>query len=266
MHMTSELIKVEITDSCILLILNQPETYNAFSKEMIIALSNHIKSSKNLQPIKPLIITGSGKAFSSGGNLGVMKEYIEQGKSVEYIQSIVPYVNDLISELLEYPGPTLAIVNGSAVGGGFNVAMACDFRIVYEKAKFRLGFIDIGLTPATGNSFFVPKVIGIQRTMELSLFSEVITAQDLYNWGLANEIYSNDSFEQVKDKWLTKMSTLDPWQVTTVRKLLYAGMNNSYSQQLNLEYETLQEASQRDLFKHRVITRWNELQSHASKK
>ncbi len=259
--MSSEQIKVESTESYVLLTLYQPETYNAFSKAMITALIDQIKSFKDLNPAKPLIITGSGKAFSSGGNLTVMKEYIDQNKNVEYIQSIVPYVNDLLVHLLEYPGPTLAVVNGAAVGGGFNVAMACDFRIIHEKATCRMGFIDIGLTPATGNSFFVSKVLGIPRTMALSLFSEKITAQNMVSWGLANEIYTTDTFEEVKAKWIKKMGSLDPWQVVTVRKLLYAGMSNTYNQQVTLEYDTLQEASKRQLFTNRVKQRWAEIQS-----
>lgn len=259
--MNTDLITVETNERFIILTLNQPETLNAFSKDMILTISNYLKSLNEEGVNKPLIITGSGRAFSSGGNLGVMKTFVEKGAGLDYIQSIVPFVNELITLLLEYKGSTLAIVNGSAVGGGFNLAMACDFRIVHEKAKFRLGFIDIGLTPATGNSFFVTKVLGIPKTLSLSLLSESFTAKDLYTWGLANEIYSDTTSEDIKQVWIEKLCSLDTWQVFTVRSLLYAGYGNSYLQQLDLEYATIQKASTRPLFKERVLSLWDKIQS-----
>ncbi len=257
--MASDLILFEKFQGYNVITLNQPETFNAFSKEMISAILDVLRSLKESLEEKPLIITGTGKAFSSGGNLGVMKEYVEHGKSVEYIQSIVPFVNEVITLLFDYRGPTLAIMNGHAVGGGLNLAMACDFRIVHEKAKFKLGFIDIGLTPATGNSFFIPKMVGIQRTLALSLFSESISAQDLYNWGLANEIYSDYTAEEEKTLWIKKICSLDPRQVYTVRSLLYKSMRNSLDQQMELEYTKVQEASNRSFFKEKVLARWKEI-------
>ena len=263
--MDNKLVEVTLTDLYVLLTLNQPETYNAFSKPMIEMLTHEISMLNSATEPKPLVITGKGKAFSSGGNLEVMYDYVKQEKGKQYIESIVPYVNKLIQTILAYNGPTLAILNGSAVGGGFNLAMACDFRIAHEQGKFRLGFIDIGLTPATGNSFFISKVIGIPRTMSLSLFSEVISAKNLVDWGLVNEMYTEDTFEITKNKWLDKICSLDPWQVNTVRKLLYAGMTNSSDQQLALEYESILQAGSRELFKEKVFSRWNDLTSRKTK-
>jgi len=264
--LNSNLIELSIEKKFIVITLNQPETLNAFSKELIITLIDEIQTLNKHNEQKTLILTGKGRAFSSGGNLSVMKKYVEQNKGEEYIESIVPFVNILITLLLEYSGPTFAILNGSAVGGGFNIAMACDFRIVHEKAKFRLGFTDIGLTPATGNSFFVSKVLGIPRTMTMSLFSEVITAEQLVTWGLANEKFSDQSFEKVRDKWKEKISNLDPWQVQKVRPLLYAGMTHTYQEQLSLELTTIKEAGARPLFKERVLNRWAEINTQKQKR
>ena len=258
--MSSNLIEVTKNNQANILTLNQPETLNAFSKEMITQFISVLNELEEQDDRKPLLITGKGRAFSSGGNLKVMKEYVDQNKSIDYIKSIVPYVNELIKLILNYTGPTLALLNGLAVGGGFNLAMACDFRIAHERAKFRMGFTDIGLTPATGNSFFLTKVLGIPKIMELILFSEIITAQNLFSWGLVNELYTNDNFEEIKEKWLTKLNSLDSWQVKTVRKLLYAGFTNSYEQQMEQEYTKIKEASERSLFAERTINRWNEIQ------
>lgn len=264
MTMNSSIIEVTLEEKYSILTLNQPDTLNAFSKDMILALIEQIKKITSERNGKPLIITGKGRAFSSGGNLGVMKDFVDKGKNLEYIESIVPHVNELILLIRNYPGPTLAILNGSAVGGGFNVAMACDFRIANEKGKFRLGFIDIGLTPATGNSFFIAKTIGIAKALELSLFSEIITSTDLYTWGLVNELYTETSFSVIKNKWIEKITSLDPWQVIAVRNLFNDGVRNSLEQQLEEEYKTIKEASSRPLFKNRVIARWNEINSKKS--
>ena len=124
-----------------------------------------------------------------------------------------------------------------------------------------MGFIDIGLTPATGNSFFLPKVLGIAKTMSLSLLSETITAQDLLHWGLCNELFTEETFESLREKWIVKISLLDPWQVKKVRELLYAGVNNSFTEQLELELQTILEASSRDVFKDKVTQRYTEISS-----
>lgn len=259
--MSTSLLEITVDKAYHLITFNSPETLNAFSQEMIKELITSLESLSEEPNPKPLILTGKGKAFSSGGNLALMKEYADRDQGPDYIKSIVPYVNRVITLLMEYPGPTMAILNGSAVGGGFNIAMACDFRIVNERAKFRLGFIDIGLTPATGNSFFVTKTLGIAKTLSLSLLSQVFTAKQMLDWGLCNQIYTSDTFEEIKSNWKSKLFSLDPWQVKSVRKLLYSSLTNSYDQQLQQELETLLEASSRDLFKNRVNERLQQIQS-----
>jgi 2-(1,2-epoxy-1,2-dihydrophenyl)acetyl-CoA isomerase len=258
--MNSNSIKITETDNYLQISLNEPETLNAFSKEMIVDICDQIDNLKTEKRFLPLIITGEGRAFSSGGNLELMNQYVEKNKSVEYLQQIVPFVNELILRLLNYPGPTLAIINGPAVGGGFNLAMACDFRIIHEKAKCRMGFIDIGLTPATGNSFFLPKLLGIPRTIDLILFSETMTPFMLHEWGLVNEIYTLKNFEEIKQKWIEKLVILDPFQVKTVRELVYASFTNNIGEHLNFEYSKILESGNRQFFKEKVLERWGKIQ------
>ena len=251
---------IEIEENKVNIItLNRPETLNAFTVDMVSAITNTLEDWNKKKTNKALIIRARGKAFSSGGNLNLMKEFIDKNQGVEYLESIVPLVNKLILAIHNYPGPTLAVLNGSAVGGGFNIAMACDFRIAYFKSTFRLGFTDIGLTPATSNTFFLPKIIGIPRTLALSILGTKITANDLLSWGLVNGIYNDDTFEAIFNNWVEKLCSLDPWQVTQIRKLCYASEHSSLEDHLKTEYDTILKAGARPLFKERVDSRWQDI-------
>ena len=253
-------MNLQITENKINIIrLNKPETLNAFTKELIDEFIEILEKWIKENNSKPLIITGNGRSFSAGGNLKVMSSFIDQGNPSSYIQMIVPRVNTLIKLISNYQGPTLAILNGSAVGGGLNLALACDFRIAEENAKFRLGFTDIGLTPATGNSFFLPRIIGIPKMLEFSLFSTKLTSLQLLDLNVIHEVYSSTDVNEKLKIWSEKLLGLDPWQVIQIRNLLYKSFTSNLDDHLELEYQTIKNASERELYSKRVRTRISQL-------
>jgi 2-(1,2-epoxy-1,2-dihydrophenyl)acetyl-CoA isomerase len=257
---------IEVEEQSVNLIrLNSPETRNAFTFEFINEMITILENFKDKNSNLPLIITGKGKSFSSGGNLSVMKEYIDKGQPELYIERIVPKVNKLIRLIFDYNGPTLTILNGSAVGGGLNLALACDFRLVEQNAKFRLGFTDIGLTPATSNTFFLPRIIGVPKIIQFSLFSEPITADQFVDLGIANELYFEKDFKKKLEEWKSKLIGLDPFQVKAIRKLMYSSFTNDLHTHLELEYEMILESGRRELFKKKVNERWNQINSKSKK-
>lgn len=241
--------------------LNRPRTLNSFSIDMISSLIDILKQWEKENNDKPLIITGKGRAFSSGGNLEYMKNYIDKGEPEKYLEMIVPEVNKLIQLIINYNGATLAILNGDAVGGGLNLALACDFRIVNERAKFRFGFTDIGLTPATGNSFFLPRIIGIPKTLQLCLFNEKITAKEMFQMNIVHAVYSEEESEVFFTKWINKLLELNSWQVRETRKLLFAGMSSDLDEHLIREFQTIIKAGTRSLFSEKVNERWKQIQT-----
>lgn len=250
--------------SVLVITLDNPKSRNAFTMDMIGELISVLKSHRKNN--KPLIITGKGKSFSSGGNLKIMQEYLEKGKPEQYLQKIVPMVNMLILLIHNYDAPTLAILNGDGVGGGLNLALACDYRVAEQNAKFRLGFTDIGLTPATSNTFFLPKIIGVPKTMQLSLFSDPITAEQFMAFGVINEIYSENNYAQVLEKWKTKLLSLDPFLQKTTRRLLYSSFSHTLDEHLEIEYKAILEAGKRDLFRKKVSQYWTKLKNKKRQK
>ncbi|MHA2364645.1 MAG: enoyl-CoA hydratase/isomerase family protein [Candidatus Hodarchaeales archaeon] len=250
--------------------LNQPETYNSFTMDMIEAiqktLNQLIQKISTTDEISCLVLTGSEKVFSGGGNLNSMKEFIDKGKPTGYLEWIVPHAHKLIKTISNFPLPTLAALNGVAVGGGLNLAFACDFRIASTNAKLRLGFTDIGLTPAAGGSFFPTRFLGISRAMQLSLSGGTITAQQALTWGLVAEIASHEKFENLLEKWSKKLSNLSPDLVRSVRELMHSGWFSSLETHLEKESEYIYNAGSKELYKQSVLNRINELNRKTSEK
>lgn len=235
------------------LLLNSPNSLNAFTLEMVSELSAAVTELTVNEPAKPLVISGAGKAFSAGGNLKAIHQNILAGEPERYISEIVPAVERLFLQLLHYPGPTLSFLNGAAVGGGLNLAMVCDFRVMRQNAVLRLGFTDIGLTPGTGGSFFFTRILGLPRALSLSLLGGQITSTDALSWGLVNEVVGNDqNLAEVITEWSPKLTSLNPNLVLSVRSLMYQSLNTSIEDQMVGERLELLKASQTSYHARRV--------------
>ncbi|OLO38883.1 enoyl-CoA hydratase [Alkalihalophilus pseudofirmus] len=163
--------------------LNRPEALNAFSEEMLRGLISSIQEAKQNEDIKVVVLNGSGRAFSSGGDVKNMGE-TSGTKTYEF----VGILNELILEIKSLNKPVVASVHGFAAGAGFNLALACDLIIAAEDTKFILSFAQVGLISDGGGLYFLPHVLGPYRTKELLFSAKPLEVQKAKEWGLVNEI------------------------------------------------------------------------------
>jgi 2-(1,2-epoxy-1,2-dihydrophenyl)acetyl-CoA isomerase len=197
-------------DGVALITFNRPERLNAMGGEMMPLLARFLDDCERDRAVRCIALTGEGRAFCAGGDVGNMK-LRNQGQAVndESPQSANPVVT-LETQVRELrrsqdaaalrlhtlPKPTVAIVNGHAVGAGMSLALACDIRLCSANAKFGTAFRNVGLSGDYGGSFFLQRHIGAGRARELYLTAEVIDARRALELGIANHVYEGDGWKE----------------------------------------------------------------------
>ncbi|MBN2033845.1 MAG: enoyl-CoA hydratase/isomerase family protein [Deltaproteobacteria bacterium] len=181
-----ESIKLETLEGIALLTLNRPSSFNAFGREMIHRLAELLSEASMDHDIKGVVITGQGKAFCAGGDLrwlaGSGKRYGEA------FHLLAASYHKAIVEIRRMQKPVVAAVNGLAAGGGFSMALACDFRVMEASALFKQGYTSNGLSIDGGGTFTLPRLVGLARAMEIAVFDRPISPEQALSWGLVTEV------------------------------------------------------------------------------
>ena len=162
--------------------LNRPDELNAFNYEALTALGDTIEEiGQNPKDIRVVIVTGNGRAFSAGADLKERRTLNEQ-----QVRRNVKKIRDVFTALERLPQPSIAAVNGYAFGGGFELALACDFRYAVRGAKMGLTEVSLGIIPGAGGTQRLPRLIGPAKAKELVLTARKITAEEAYELGILN--------------------------------------------------------------------------------
>ncbi len=186
--MTYTDIGYHATDGIAEIALDRPEVLNAYTQEMLVELNMAIEDAVDDEAVYAIVLTGSGKGFCSGKD-------VSAGEKPDYRMQKVDRLGKVASAmrlLYNGPKPTIAAVNGPAVGGGMELALACDFRVMSEDAFFRDAHLAIGATPATGGAWILPRMIGEARAKQVVLFNEDITAAEAEELGMALDVVPAD--------------------------------------------------------------------------
>jgi 2-(1,2-epoxy-1,2-dihydrophenyl)acetyl-CoA isomerase len=166
--------------------LNRPDALNAFDDVMAAEFQEVLKSAERDSTVRALLITGAGKGFCAGQDLGAVRERPE---GLSFREHLLKTYNPIVAKLRSIEKPVVAAVNGAAVGAGFGLALACDIRYASETAKFRMAFIGIGLAPDSGTSYFLPRLVGMGRALELAYTNDLVDAATALQLGLVNKVF-----------------------------------------------------------------------------
>jgi 2-(1,2-epoxy-1,2-dihydrophenyl)acetyl-CoA isomerase len=168
--------------------LNRPQAYNAFDRRMHAELVGVLKEAERDQAARCIVITGTGKAFCSGQDLKDLAPDESFGALVR------ERYNPLVLRLRSMPKPIVAAVNGVAAGAGMSLALACDFRIAVDSARFVAAFANVGLVPDTGMSYLLPRLIGYARAIELCMLGGTLDATTALSYGMLNAVATAADF------------------------------------------------------------------------
>ena len=214
--------------------LNRPDKFNAFVRGMALELQKKLDECNSDKTIRCIIISGSGKAFCAGQDL---REAMDpNGPTIEEI--VRQHYNPIVKKIREIKTPVIAAVNGVAAGAGANVALACDIVVAAKSASFIQAFSKIGLIPDSGGTYFLPRLIGIQKAAALMMTGETISAEKAETLGMIYAVYEDSEFETSAMKLADTISSMPTKGLGYTKKLLSQTFNNSLEEQLSLEAET----------------------------
>lgn len=181
------LTRDETDPSVAVLALNRPAKYNALTTELKTALLAAIRELETQTDVRALVVTGTGKAFCVGQDLGEHAVALETDPATAF-DTVTEHYNPIVSGLVDLAFPVVAAVNGPCVGAGLGFALACDLRVAAAGLKFSTAFAGIGLTADSGLSASLAHAVGVARATDLLLLNESFTAEDAANWGLVREV------------------------------------------------------------------------------
>lgn len=204
--------------------LNRPETYNAFSGSMLAELREALEEAENNEDVRVVVITGKGKAFSSGGDVKAMVERCQSNLSLIERRDIYRKNSAaLILKLKSIEKPVVASVNGPAIGAGCNLALACDLRIASEKARFGQVFVKRGLIPDWGGTYFLPRLVGTAVALEMALTGRIIDAGNALKYGLINSLVKHEELEERTYQLCREIADNAPIAVRSAKQAIYFG-------------------------------------------
>ncbi len=236
--MTEPVILVEKEDQIATVTLNRPKAMNALSGELISAIADAFADLKKDRSVGVVILTGAGRAFSAGVDL---KE-LAAGKNRNETRPDDDYLdNHLSTPLLNFDRPIIGAINGVAITGGFELAIACDILIASTQARFADTHARVGILPGAQLSQKLSRVIGIYRAKEISLTGNFITATQAENWGLVNRVVEPDELMPTCRSLAKDILTCPGDMVRAYKKLIDDGFHMAYGDGIALELKTTRE-------------------------
>ena len=231
-------IEVEVGDDGVgVLTLNRPEAFNAMSPEMIAELPLVFSWCADQAPLRALIVTGAGNAFCAGGDVNWFKKGAE-AEDVDLSASVrhgADVLHQGIIDLRRIPYPVIAAVNGPAAGAGFSLALACDIRIASESAFFAPAYGRIGASPDGGMTYFLPRVVGPSRALEILLEDPNMGARDALAEGLVTEVVEPEALIESARAKAAKLGRMSPHYVRMAKQLVGVSIENRIADHLQLE-------------------------------
>lgn len=182
----TEPIRLRKDGGMVEVLLNRPEAFNAFNLDMIELFAKYLVSLALDDSVSVLVISGEGKAFCAGGDLKWALNF--SGGPAAAFHELAARYHQAILEILRMRKPVVAAVNGIAAGGGFSLALACDFRVMGQSAILRQGYTSNGLCIDGGGTFTLPRVVGLARAMEIVGFDKPISSEQALAWGLVTKV------------------------------------------------------------------------------
>ena len=231
-------IIVSISNGVCELRMNRPEVFNSFNKSMALALQQALDDCVDNDEVRAIVITGEGKAFCAGQDLAEATD--PNGPELKSI--VREHYNPIIKKIREIEKPVIAAVNGVAAGAGANIAMACDITFAKESASFIQAFSKIGLIPDSGGTFFLPRIIGMQKALALMFTGDKIGAKEAESMNMIYKSVDDEKFEETVNVFTAKLAKMPTKGLGLTKKAVNASWSNDLNAQLDVEEELQTEA------------------------
>lgn len=222
-------IKYHIHNGVAWITLNRPEKLNAFIEAMNREVQLALKMSNSNDEVRCIVITGEGRSFCSGQDLEGVTDEMDHGNVIRTRYA------PMMKQLASTEKPVVAAINGVAAGAGLSLALACDFRLMSEKASMIQAFIHVGLVPDSGNLYYLPRLIGHAKALELAILGEKISALEAKEYGLVTKVISLENWTEETTVFAEKLANLPTTAIGLIKRSLHNSWNTTFDEYLEKE-------------------------------
>lgn len=234
--MSEEAIIYKVSDRIATITMNRPKSLNSMSLDLVEGFIRSLQEAETDSQVRVVVVTGSGRAFSAGGDLKTLDDL----NTTEERRQFIVKVGTIVKLIHDMSKPVIAMVNGVAAGAGFNLALACDMAYAADNAKFIQSFVNVGLSPDCGGFYYLAKAVGMAKAKELMLTARPVGAKEAEHLYLVNGVFAQEELEAATMKLAARLAEAAPLAVAMTKKAV-----NDYSASLEetLTFESLASSS-----------------------
>ena len=242
MNLKFETINFEIIENIAIIRLNRPNSYNSLNAKMAKELLEISYECDTNKKIRAIILTGEGdKAFCAGGDL---KSFHETGNVAKHLKMVTHDLHGAITKFSRMNSPLIVAVNGVAAGAGLSFVGFADLAIAKSSATFVSAYTKAGLTPDGSSSYYLPRIIGIRKYLELVMTNKVLSSEDALSWGLLNYVHDDKKFWCETLKLADNLSKGPTLAYGKTKRLIHNSLNSTLETQMELETKMIAESAE----------------------
>jgi len=240
-------LTVERANRVATLTLNRPDAYNSLNMALGRELFTASLELDEDPEVRCVVITGSGRAFCAGGDV---KDFVDNlGRIGAHIKELTTYLHGAVSRFCRSDKPVIMAINGIAAGGGFSFALSGDLVVAAESAKFTMAYSKIAATPDGSSSYFLPRLIGLRRAMELYFTNRVLTAREALEWGLVTRVVPDAELRPAVTALAAELAQGPTKAYGAAKRLLHQSTWESLETQMELEAQAIAAAGHTEDFR-----------------
>ncbi len=245
--MAYQTLLLDVSNAVATITLNRPGAYNALTLQMARELFQAVLQVDEDRAVRCVVVTGAGKAFCAGGDV---KEFADNLPTVGVLlKELTTYLHGVVSRLVRSPKPVIMGVNGVAAGGGMSLALSGDLVVAAESARFTMAYSKIAATPDGSSSYFLPRLVGLRRALELHYTNRVLSAREALDWGLVNRVIPDAEFPQALAALARELAQGPTLAFGGAKLLFHQGSHESLETQMELEAQSIACAGRTEDFK-----------------
>ena len=218
------------------LTLNRPDKLNAFVGGMRTRIADALDEQEAARAVRVIVLTGAGRGFCAGADVAYMRELIDR-RDVGEFSALVEAGRRVVTTMRRSSKPVIGSINGVAAGGGANLALACDLRIASDQAKLAQSFNRIGLHPDWGGTYFLPRIVGPAKALELMWTADVIDAAECLRLGLFNRVVPHADLARATAELATMLAAKPSLSVALTKRAVYQSLDRSLDDMLDYELD-----------------------------
>jgi len=247
-----ETIRVAKAEGIATITLNRPESLNAFNMSMGEEFLDALLACGRDESIRVVVIGGEGRAFCAGGDVKAMAEALAEGEPVRFFQRLTLFLHPIVVEMTRMPKPVIGRVHGFASGYGMSLALACDLVVAAESARFNMAYALVGLSSDGGSTYFLPRLVGQKKALELLLTGEPIGAREAQRLGLVNQVAPDGEVEQATMDLARKLALGPPLAIARAKELACRSLAETLESQLENERQAIVRSAATEDFREGV--------------